>query len=793
MLRVLPWAVLGLCAALAVAGCGDDEGDAPGEPASGGDGGVSGSGEGGAGGAGEPAGGAGGAGEQAMAGSGGADARGSCGEARIAALSGGSWDPRFTVPGLSGHDGITPTVYDFALEPDGGVLAVGRFAYHEGKHVTPLVRLLNGQWQPARDTWTLEPPGDGFSALAANDDGVLALATADSFGERDGEVWLDEAGEQRVIASFAGQVRALAWFEGKLYVAGAFELSGGAAGPQHVAVWDGASWAALPGGSPDAPVLELQVSDNELYFAGAFNAIGDVTSTNVAVFDGAAWTALPAVDALAVYALARSEQGELFAGGALGELGAAGGVVQLVGDAWQVVGGGLAQYQTRGVVSDLIAHDGVVDVAGCFSSAGGLAGADGAIVAAGLARWDGEQWQSLNAGSGALSPWFQPGVCGDEGVGALWEMEYQRLAFASDQLFVGGSFAGVDGVQTQSLAVRALDGWLAQGESGLGLGGSLDRVVTGGPRCELYGLGAFTHLAGKSAPGRVARFADGGWHVLTDGLPSDAYCPALDVAPDGTLAVACTTFPELGAARGVVLLANEREELVELELDVALPPLHALLWDSQGKLWLAGGESNGFVASVEGGALSLLSDDFDGPVQLLDVSGDELLVAGTFGNVGEVPAPRIARYREGAWSALGDGLLGQPLAIARDADAVYASSYDDGAGAYLLGAFDGESWRELAGGGSGLAVEDFYSFNRILPVNGGLVLVGTAELQDGSGRGALLWQNGKFSAVGGGGVHAIGVSGVAVAENALWVGGIIAEASSDAELTSSVGIARLSW
>jgi len=712
--------------------------------------------------------------------------------ASIDALANGSWDPRFTIAGVTGHDGITPIVYDFALDPDGGVLATGRFAYYEQRAVPPLLRLEDGHWRPARESWTLEPPGDGFSALAASEDGVLALATADSFGDRAGEIWLDRDGQQESIGAFTGQVRSLAWFGDELYVAGYFQLADDPAAVANLAVWDGEGWSGPALGDVDGPVLELLVADGLLYVGGSFKHVGGTDAVNVAVFDGALWSPLSLDEALAVYALARSDEGELYAGGALGDLQEAGGVVRRVGNAWVPVGGGLAQFQTRGVVSDLVAHDGVLDVAGCFNAAGGLADADDAIVTVGLARWDGVEWQSLNDASNAISPWYQPGVCGDESVEALWDMEYQRLAVFDGRLFAGGSFAGIDGVQTQSLAVRSDDTWEAQGAAGLGVSGSLDRVASGGSECALYGLGAFTHLGGEPAAGRVARFSEDGWQLFQDDLPLDAYCPALDVSPDDRLAVACMVFPEDGPAHGVVL-EPDGERLVELDVDVDLPPIQALKWDRSGKLWIAGGDAAGFVAIVEEGTLSYLSEDFDGPVQFLDVrDADDVIVAGTFGNVGTTPALHIAHYQQDEWHALGDGLKGQPQAVGRDDTMVYASTYNDGAGAYLLGGYDGEEWRELAGRDSGLAVEDYYSFNQILPVSGGLLLVGSAALEDLSGRGALLFHDGRFEAVGGGGVHAIVTSGAAITDRAAWIGGVIAEAANGDPL-SSVGVARLSW
>jgi len=350
-LRALPLVFLGVCATLVAVGCGDD--DALGLHAVAGSSGAEAGAAGDSGGAPMNEGGSGATPEGGAAG-----ATNSCGAVDVAALARGTWDPQFSIAGVTGHDGITPSVYDFAIEPDGSVLATGRFAYYKGK------------WQALHETWEITPPDDGFSALAVNDEGVLALATGDSFGDRDGEIWIDEAGKQTVVASFVGQVRSLSWFGGKLYAAGAFKLAPSSGGFENLAVWDGSAWSEPPGGAADGPVLELLVSGGALYVGGAFHAIGGLASDNVASFDGTAWTALSLEGALAVYALARTEQGELYAGGALGTLEAAGGVVKRVGEQWQIVGGGLAQFQTRGVVSDLVAHDGVVDATGCGRSGG---------------------------------------------------------------------------------------------------------------------------------------------------------------------------------------------------------------------------------------------------------------------------------------------------------------------------------------------------------------------------------------------------------------------------------------
>jgi hypothetical protein len=94
-----------------------------------------------------------------------------------AALTGGTWDTRFTYPGFTGPDGHAPTLYNFARDTDGSILAAGEFSYVGAERVPPLMRLRNGVWEPARSSWELPLPDSGFAAVAVAPDGKLALAT----------------------------------------------------------------------------------------------------------------------------------------------------------------------------------------------------------------------------------------------------------------------------------------------------------------------------------------------------------------------------------------------------------------------------------------------------------------------------------------------------------------------------------------------------------------------------------------------------------------------------------------
>ena len=112
-------------------------------------------------------------------------------ELAAADLANGSYDDRFTIAGFTGFDGHAPTVYDFARDTDGSIVVAGEFQYLGSKRVEPLLRWKNGAWEPARATWELTPPGAGFSAVAIDAQGRLALATID-FGPRSGQIWLDD-------------------------------------------------------------------------------------------------------------------------------------------------------------------------------------------------------------------------------------------------------------------------------------------------------------------------------------------------------------------------------------------------------------------------------------------------------------------------------------------------------------------------------------------------------------------------------------------------------------------------
>jgi hypothetical protein len=711
-------------------------------------------------------------------------------------LASGSWDRRFTVPGVAGMDGIAPTMFDFARDVDGSIVAAGKLDYLGADRVMPVLRLRDGRWEPARTSWELPRPPAGFAAVAIGPDGALALASYDDYPPYDGEIWLDDGSGLRVIASFVGQMRTLAWYDGQLWAGGWMELAlGGDLVSRGLAVWDGTAWSAPPGGGTGGFVHELVVDDGELLVGGNFLELGGIAAANVAAYDGVSWRALSMPGELGVYALARGADGALYAGGALGDLGdgdAAGGFARWTGTAWEQVGGGVGNGFFPGVITDLVRHDGSLIATGCFSTVGGGQGAPGAIAAVDVARWDGA-WHSLDDGSrGVIAPWIEPGACGDSGPGSVWEVSKQRLFSDGDQVLLGGSFAGIAGVMSQGVIAHDGATWRPQGAAaGLGIGGALDRIgVT--DTCELWGFGALSHVGGEPVRGRVVHFDGATWSSVDDaaaGIPRTAYCPAFSVSAAGDVVLACFIDLAKTSVSRIYRVTSgpDGERLVQVGGD--LPTVLALEHDAAGRLWVGGGDGSGFLARLDGDALVMVEDGFDAPVSIIDVVGsDDIVVGGTFTAVGAVAAPKLARWDGSAWRGLG-AAPGYVTAVAHDGDRVLISTGDEGSGALLLGRWDGTTWTDLATPASGITPHRHFNLNAIRIVGDAVVGVGAVTLDDGSGRGAVVYRDGAFTALGGG-VNAITVSDLAMTRDSVWIAGLIAEAGAGAATISSVGVAR---
>ena len=718
------------------------------------------------------------------------------------AIADGHWSTKFGIAGLTGQDGVTPTVYGLTKDADGGVVATGYFSWAGGKALPPAAKLGPAGWEPLRTEWGLDLPASGFAAAAVSDTGAVALATYFATapggwgaGEpRVTEIWLDDGDGFRSIGTANGLVHDLVWYNDALWAGGPFELeSGESAG---LAVWDGAAWSAPPGGAPDGSVYTVSRDGESLLVGGQFENIGGIASARVAEFDGQDWIAQGMDWDVTVYTLARKD-GELFAGGIIiPDLETpVGGIAHQVDGQWELLGGGVAAGWFPGTVGDLAVFQGDLYVAGCFKTLGG--GEDG-IPAANLARWTDHGWEAVgDPMSGVGSVWFNPLSCGDMGPYSRWDMQFQRFLVDGDRLLLAGSFGGVDDVASQS--VIAFDGekWSPVGEAGDGLSGDPGAFAVGGPDCTLHVLAHNVSHAGGAPAGGVLRYDDG-WTSVGGRAPARNECERMVVGRNGTIYVGCFEEPEgEGDLRPRVYAVDatgwksmgEPNSLSGLLFDMAI--------DRHDRVWIAGGAEKGFVARLDDGKFEVLASDFDAPVFRLAVEpkdGDRAIVSGYFTKRGDVEAAGIAHFDGSEWETL-PGLGSTVVALAYAEHGIYASTTLEGdPDRPILAHWDGAAWTDIATPANGLPAPydgTVHTFTALLPRGDKLIASGYVWPDEG-GRNVFVWDGSRFTGIGGG-LAAISVDSIAIAKDGLWFGGSIAEAGLKGERIPTVGVAHFTW
>ncbi|WP_338870105.1 hypothetical protein [Myxococcus stipitatus] len=728
-------------------------------------------------------------------------------------LQNGEWDPRFSIAGISGADGLTPHIYDLAKTASGDVLAAGYFHWF-GTHATPpLIQGRRGTWETVQTNWGRPLPAMGFSSVAAKDDGTWALATNDTFGERSGEVWLVTPEGVRTIGRFNGLVRTMTYFQGELWVAGYFQLQeNGAIG---LAVWDGTDWRFPPGGLANGGVYELLVDGDALWVGGSFTQVGGISSDKVARWDGRAWTAydLP-IPGNGVFALTLGDDGTLYAGGTFAHdyrVDGVGSIARWKGEGWEMLDAGVSTGQFPGVVTDLVFTAGKLHVGGCFSHVNAAPGSGAkAIQASALARWSAATgWETWpQATLPYTTPWFTPFFCGDEPASAfpLWEVPIQRFLLDGQRIYVAGTYPSVGVAASQSLVSYEDGQWRSEGApAGLGLSGRADALATGGPGCTVHALGAISHAGGAEVPHTVLQFGDTGWKPLA-ALPVKG-CSHLEVNARGDIHVACTDWEEL-QSHVLTWSGEEWQSLGDLREHGFILDMTQ---DSLGRPWLSTVTMEGAARVVRwnGERFVLVSEGFDAPVIALalrpenqDPERPAFVAAGAFTKVGDLSARNIVHWNGTDFEPLGNGLSTSVIDVAYGASGIYVSTNQemgpDGQpipGRLTLGRWNGTTWVELATPENGLPPpmgEDqggTHSFRKLVPSGKELVAVGTLLPNDGGPTHAYVYDGARLHPIGGG-VNAIGVAAAALTPEGIWLGGFIAEAKHNQRVIPSVGVAH---
>ncbi len=545
--------------------------------------------------------------------------------------------------------------------------------------------------------------------------------------------------------------------------------------------WDGSQWSSI-GTDLEGRVFDIAAFDDgsgeKLYVAGQL--LQPVTSSafaSVLVWDGSNWSAVGgAIDGVTSRLM-------VFDDGSGPALYAAGtsspplqGVARYRNGAWEQIGATVG-----GDVNDLAiasTSNGPRLVAvGAFASLG-------AATSAGLAMWNGSQWQNIGA-TGLISGFPGPGAnaaaTGDLGQGP--------------RLFVGGAFQRVD-----TTSAHYVVSWSDAGFDSLGDGAGLDRPVSALTK---FGGGLYVGGSFIDAPG-----ANRSYLARWSGVEWSGNAPAVDGGIDtlgvvdfggGELMYTAGEFTQPqtlhfawnGSQVSALAAVTGGAEFIHTQLvhdDGAGPVLYVggnfhsvnglsarniARWDGQnwssvgpfapngsvyalafhddgqgggeqlyaaGAFTQAGGQPVYGIARYDGAAWHPVGNGFNSGVFALavhdDGSGAKLYAGGAFSSAPPTPAGRIARWDGVSWQPVGDGLIGQVYAL---------EVFDDGSGPLLLAGGDlrfgatftqrglarwnGVGWAPFAGGVDGRVNE-------------------IAVLDDGTGLGQSLWVGGVFRSAG---------------------------------------------
>ncbi len=280
--------------------------------------------------------------------------------------------------------------------------------------------------------------GNGPALYVAGDIESSSSGPIEGLAKWDGKTW-SPLGE-----GIEGDVYALEVFDDgngpALYVGGLFEALDGS-GAKDTAKWDGSTWTALGSGA-DSSVLDFVAFDDgegaKLFAAGHFEEIDGAPADHIAYWDGTAWNALGSGELNgSIYTL------EIFDDGSGPALYAAGSfyfdfsTLEILGRVAKWDG---SQWIGLGLNNSIISSERVLDLQVFDDGSGPTLYASGHFyfskgeVVNHIARWNGNDWDSLGTGLESASPGsiygYTLGVY-DDGIGS--------------SLFVGGNMALVDG------------------------------------------------------------------------------------------------------------------------------------------------------------------------------------------------------------------------------------------------------------------------------------------------------------------------------------------------------------
>ena len=502
-----------------------------------------------------------------------------------------------------------------------------------------------------------------------------------------------------------------------LYVGGAFLTAGGKAA-SNLARWDGSTWSDV-GGGVDGPVHTLEVANfsglDELYIGGDFSAGGGGAAvSNLARWNGIGFSAVDGGTDGPVYSLLKyPAPADLMLVG--GDFSTAGGeVAPCVALFNPTLGFSSVGAGFNGPVRALALHQGATFAGGSFSASGATPLNNLALLSAG-------NWGDL--GGGVTGPVYALESFDDGGGPAL---------------MVGGSFGSVGSPAQVAGSVVAWRGgsWELLGGGVFGTVWDL-QVWNDGGGDDLYLAGAFTTVGFVTGIEWVARWNGTAFTGLGADLEA-GFALSLGVYDDGNGESLWLGghYHAVGGrgADGLARWSGSSWHTTNEGLNYDVEVLCSTSFEDSPALYVGGNDWLHAPGTVDQRALARWKDgawsgigDANLSVRAMaefdDGGGPALYVGGYFTQIDGLPRDHIARWDGSAWSSVGGGIDGAVTALEVWDDgsgpALYAGGSFALAGGVLaegMARWDGSSWSALAGGlhddgGSQTFVRDMLAFD----------------------------------------------------------------------------------
>ena len=540
---------------------------------------------------------------------------------------------------------------------------------------------------------------------------------------------------------------------------------------RYIVKWDGQSWFRFEdtfGEEDDAPAfpnLLLASSGSELYVAGPFTSVEDVSAKHIARWNGSSWSSLGDGVEGAIQVVAVAE-GVVYVAENLGSPRdrLASRIIRWDGSQWEPLGSGF-----DGEVHSIAVSDEDIYVSGSFSKAGqkpvsnvvrwrdnkwsdfggGFDGSPAALLTVGsdlyvanrqITKWDGQSWSALGTG---VDYRFGGMVSGSERVDSL-------VMTWNGRLYAAGSFAAIDGVNGSNIASWDGDSWSALGMNGAGIIADPGRSRTAAIEA-LEVVGNDLYLAGSFSINSHANHM-AKWEGPNRGSPLGA-----------------------GVNDQVFAMASAGTDLY-----------------AGGNFTAAGDHEANHIARWDGTAWSRLGGGTDGAISALATSGSDVYAGGYFTSADGVEANHIAKWNGSSWEALGSGLERRSgtvrvYAIAVAGDDLYVAGKFDQAGdeeVHNIAKWSGSSWSAL-GSGTNDTVWSLVALGDDLYVGGSFSKAGGVDANH-----IAKWDGQQWSALGAG--FDSGVLALTVSDGHLYAGGYFVQ-SGEVETRSIAKWNGVSW